>query len=155
TLPMPAAQAQDGKKNEPADVAFDAAAQQVARDALARFEKPPNDLKAGIRNWKIRIECLVTLAKIGPAAVPVVLDALKDKSAETRAFAAQALGFLADSDARPALAQAVEDKEQLVRLHAIKSLGRVSRLEATPRYRHIADKDESMLIRFEMTFSLT
>src|SRR5262249_6046635 len=52
--------------------------------------------------------------------------------------------------ARAPLARAVGDREQLVRLHAIKSLGRLGRLKAAPGYRQIADKDESVGIRFPL-----
>jgi hypothetical protein len=148
-------QAQEGKKSRPEGAAARAAAQQAARAVLAWFEKPPKGGKAGTRNWNLRMECLVALAKAGQAAVPVLVEALKSRAPETRAFAAQALGFLAEPSARVALAQAVGDREQLVRLHAIKSLGRLGRLKAVPRYRQIADKDESVGIRFEMTFALT
>jgi hypothetical protein len=147
--------AQDGKKSQPEGADSAAAAQQAAREALAKFEKPLKGAEAGIRNWKVRMECLVALMRAGPAAVPVLVDALKAKSPDTREFAAQALGFLADPSAKPALVQAAEDKEQVVRLHAIKALGRLGRLEATPKYRQIAEKDQSVGIQFEMTFALT
>jgi hypothetical protein len=64
------------------------------------------------RNWKPRMECLVKLMRIGPAAVPILIGCLKDEKAPptTRALAAQALGFLADARARPLLLQAIEDK---------------------------------------------
>jgi HEAT repeat protein len=120
----------------------------VARDVLAKFKKPK-------RTWKTEMECQVALAKAGPATVPVLLDELKNGSPESRAFAADALGFLGDASARPGLAQAVDDKEHLVRARAIRSLGRLGRLEGTPKYRQIADKDPSYGIRFEMTFALT
>jgi HEAT repeat protein len=147
--------AQDGKKNQPEGADPAAAARQAARDALARFEKPPKGVKAGTRNWKIRMECLVALAKAGSASVPVLLDALKTGSPESRALAGGALSFLADEKARPALEQSVEDKERDVRLYAIRALGRLGRLEAKPKYKQIADKDTSAGVRFEMTFALT
>jgi hypothetical protein len=148
-------QAQVGQKGKPGEAASVAAAQQAAREALAKFENPPKTAKAGKRNWKIRMECLVRLAKAGPAAVPVLLEALKTGSPETRAFAAQALGFLADGDAQPALVHAAaEDKEGLVRVHAIRSLGRLGRLESKPMYRKIVEKD-GPTPKFDMTFALT
>jgi hypothetical protein len=142
------ARAQAGKKGEPEGADSVAAAQQAARDVLAKSEKPG-------RTWKRDMECLVTLAKAGPATVPVLLDALKTGSPDSRALAGQALVLLADASARPALEQAVEDKERDVRLYAIRSLGRLGRLEAKARYRQIADKDPSAGVRFEMTFALT
>ena len=140
--------AQDRKKDQPEESDSSVAAQQTARDVLAKFKKPG-------QTWKMHMECLVTLAKAGPAAVPVLLDALKTGSPDSRALAGQALVFLADARARPALEQAVEDKERDVRLYAIRALGRLGQLEAKPNYRHIADKDASAGVRFEMTFALT
>ncbi len=132
-----------------------AAAQRAARDALAKFEKSAKAGQAGTPTWKIRMECLVALAQAGPEAVPVLLDALKTGSPDSRSLAGEALCFLADAKARPALEQAVEDKERDMRLYAIRSLGRLGRLEAKPKYRQIADKDPSAGVRFEMTFALT
>jgi hypothetical protein len=140
--------AQDGKKGEPGGADSATAAQQAARDVLAKFKKPQ-------RTWKTEMECKVALAKADPATVPVLLDELKNGSPDSRAFAADALGFLGDVSARPGLAQAIDDKEHLVRARAIRSLGRLGRLESTPKYRQIADKDTSWGIRDEMTFALT
>jgi hypothetical protein len=148
--------AQDRKQSQPEGADSAAAARQAAREALARFEKSAKARQTNTRTGKmLRMECLVGLAKAGPAAVPVLLDALKTESPDVRALAAEALGFLGDASATPALAQAVEDKEWIVRVHAIRSLGRLGQLEATPRNRQIADKDRSVGIRFEMTFALT
>jgi hypothetical protein len=140
-------------QSEGADSA--AAAQQAARDILAKFDRSAQAKLSRTRTGRIlHIECLTALAKAGPATVPVLVDALKAGSPASRDLAAQALGFLGDASARKALAQVVEDKEFGVRINAIKSLGRLG-LEATPRYRQIAAKDESAGIRFEMTFALT
>lgn len=140
--------AQDGKEEQPEGAGSSVAPEQAARDVLTKFEKSG-------RTWKIHMECLVALAKVGPEAVPVLLDALKTGSADNRVLAGEALVFLANPSARPALAQAVEDKERDVRLFAIRSLARLGRLEAKPKYREIADKDASAGVRFEMTFALT
>lgn len=144
-------QAQNGDTTQ-ADSA--PAAQQAARDALARFEESAKAKHAETPTWKTRMECLVALAKAGPAAVPVLLDALKTGSPDSRVFAGEALSFVVDAKARPALVQAVEDNERDVRLFAIRALGRLGRLEATPKYRQIADKDPSAGVRFEMSFAL-
>lgn len=146
--------AQEGKNSQP-EGADSAAARQAARDVLAKISKPGG-------TWKTEMECLVTLAKAGPEAVPVLLDALKTGSLASHGFAAKALAFLADEKfrpalekVRPALLQAVEDKDRDVRLTAIRLLGRLGRLEDKPKYREIADKDPSAHVRFEMTFALT
>jgi HEAT repeat protein len=147
--------AQDGKKTQPEGADSAAAAQQAARDILAKFEKSAKAKQTQTRTGRmLHIECLVALAKAGPATVPVLVDALKTGSPDSRGLAVEALGFLGDANAKSALAQVVEDKEWGVRINAIKSLGRLG-LEATPKYRQIAEKDGSVGIRFEMTFALT
>jgi hypothetical protein len=147
--------AQDGKRTQPDGTDSAASAQEAARDALARFEKWVKAGPAGTPAWKVRMECLVALAKAGLQAAPVLVDAVRTGSSDRRALAGEALGFLADARARPALEQATGDKERDVRLYAIRALGRLGRLEAKPQYRHIADKDPSAGVRFEMAFALT
>jgi hypothetical protein len=148
--------AQDGKNGHREGTDSAAAAQQTAREALAKFDKSAQAKQTQTRAGRmLQMECLVALAKAGPGAVPLLLDALKTGSPDSRILAAEALGFLPDASAAPALVEAIEDKERVVRVHAIKSLGRWGRLEVTPKYRQIADKDGSVGIRFEMTFALT
>jgi HEAT repeat protein len=146
-------------ENEPANgaTAGEAEATAVARDALAKFERhcpPPTGGASNTRTWKVRMECLVTVVKAGPPAVPVLVGALKSGPAWTRAFAAQALGILAEPDTRPALLGALEHKDGAVRLHAIRALGRMGRLRPTPALRAIAEKDASSTVGLEMTFAL-
>ena len=64
------------------------------------------------------------LGRIGVAAVPALTEALKDKSARTRARAAFALGVVGQPAAAavPALIQATEDKDKTVRDTAVRSL---------------------------------
>jgi hypothetical protein len=81
------------------------AAQQTARDALAKFDK-------GEPGWRVRMTALVDLVKAGPDAVPVLVEALQNGTPTARAFAAQALVFIADSRARPALEKAVGDQDK-------------------------------------------
>lgn len=140
--------AQDGKEEQPEGAGSSVAAEHAARDVLTKFEKSG-------RTWKTHMECLVALAKVGPEAVPVLLDALKTGSPDNRVLAGEALVFLANPSARPALVKAVDDKERDVRLFGIRSLARLGRLEAKAKYREIAAKDASAGVRFEMTFALT
>jgi hypothetical protein len=147
-------QAQDAKNGQVGGTGS-AVAQQAARDILAKFDKSAKTKLNETRTGRIlHIECLAALAKAGPGTVPVLVDALRTGSPATRDLAAQALGFLDNASAREALTQVVEDKEWSVRINAIRSLGRLG-LGATPKYRQIADKDQSVGIRFEMTFALT
>src|SRR5262245_43249279 len=69
---------------EKSQVSSGATPRKAARAALAGFEKANGD-------WKVRMDALVRLAQIGPAAAPVLLEALKDSKPGTREFAAQAL----------------------------------------------------------------
>src|SRR5262245_42249526 len=76
------------------------AAQKTARDALAKlaevWKKPSYENGAGLSEvddpvWKVRMESLVVLAKAGPDAIPVLVDALKNGPPASRILAAQAL----------------------------------------------------------------
>jgi HEAT repeat protein len=111
-----------------------AAAEKAARAALARFEKR----NAG---WKERMEALVGLARIGPAAVPVLVEALKGGQPATREFAAQALVLFADAKTRPALERALADPKPGVRLYAIQALSMLGPLPRTKENERILTSD--------------
>ena len=151
--------AQDGKKSQPGEV-DSATAEQAARDALAKYEKQrqePSTESSEKQNWKVRMECLVTLVKTGPAVVPVLIGCLENEKAPpyTRAFAAQALGLLADARARPVLLQAIEDKDGFVQAQARIALGRLGRLKETSKLRELAGKDSTSGAHVELMFALT
>jgi hypothetical protein len=114
-----------------------AAAQQAAREALGRFEKGNGD-------WKARMAPLVSLARIGPAAAPVLVDALKDAKPPTREFAAQALVLFADERTRPALERALADPTPGVRLYAIRALCMLGPLPRTKEHERILTQDPSI-----------
>jgi hypothetical protein len=101
-----------------------AAAEKAARNTLARFDK-------GDPGWKVRMESLVGLVKAGPGAVPVLVEALKNRSPSIREFVAQVLAVLADPGTRPALERALTDAEPGVRIYAIKALSMSGRLVLT------------------------
>src|SRR5262245_20414073 len=73
-----------------------AAAEKEARPIVARFDK-------GDPGWKVRMEALVRLVRIGPAVVPVLVEALPKGPPATREFAAQALVLFAEPGTRLAL----------------------------------------------------
>src|SRR5262249_43483455 len=108
--------------------------QKTVRAILAKFDK-------GDPGWKVRMEALVSLAKIGPAAGPMLVEGLKDKSPETREFAAQALVLMADSTAKPALEQALTDPKPGVRLYAIQALSMFGPLQRTKEHERILKED--------------
>src|SRR5262249_17779189 len=104
------------------------------RAILAKFDK-------GDPGWKVRMEALVSLAKIGPAAGPILVGALKHKSPQTREFAAQALVLIADSTAKPALERALTDPKPGVRLYAIQALSMFGPLPRTKENERILTED--------------
>jgi hypothetical protein len=131
-----------------------------AQEILTRFQKhhqQSSAARAAKQNLKLEMECLVKLARIGPGAVPVLIDCVKEGKAPpgTRALAAKALGFLADARARPVLLKAIEDKDGDVAASARLALGRLGRLKATPKLRELAGKDPTRGAYFEIEFLLT
>jgi HEAT repeat protein len=114
-----------------------AAAEKAARDALARFEKADGD-------WKVRMEALVSLARIGPAAAPVLVEALRAGRPTTREFAAQALVLFADSSTQPALERALADPKSGVRIYAIQALSMLGPLPRTERNERILRDDPTV-----------
>jgi hypothetical protein len=119
---------------------------QAAREALANFAR-------GDPGWQVRMKALVSLARAGPAAVPVLIDALKKGSPSTRELAAQALGCCADPRARPALEAALDDPEISVRLYACSALSMFGRLKPAKRYLRLRDRDH-WAVRQNMAFAL-
>jgi HEAT repeat protein len=122
-------------------------AQNAARAALASFEKSNGD-------WKVRMESLVRLAKIGPAAGLVLIEALRDSKPATREFAAQALVLFADSTAKPALERALADPTPGVRLYAIQALSMLGPLPRTKENERILTKDTIYGVRPMMAAAL-
>jgi HEAT repeat protein len=112
------------------------AAEKAARAALARFEKGHGD-------WKARMGALVSLAKIGPPAAPVLVEALKRGQPTTREFAAQALVLFAGAKTRPALELALADPKPGVRVYAIQALSMLGPLPRTRKNERILRSDPS------------
>ncbi len=71
------------------------------------------------------------LISFGSAAVPVLTDALEDRRAYVREWAADVLGSLGSdaSDARPALVRALSDQNEFVRLAARRALNTLQNRE--------------------------
>jgi HEAT repeat protein len=129
--------AQDQAKKKPPETSNASSTptpQKAARDALASFEK-------GYGDWKMRMQALVRLAKIGPAAAPVLIEVLTDSKPETREFAAQALVLFVDSTAKPALERALADPKPGVRLYAIQALSMLGPLPRTKDNERILTTD--------------
>jgi HEAT repeat protein len=109
----------------------------ATRDVLARFDK-------GNGNWMVRMGALVRLAQIGPAAKPVLIEALQDRKPATREFAAQALVLFADSTAKPTLERALADPVPGVRLYAIQALSMLGPLPRTKANERILTRDPTI-----------
>ena len=108
--------------------------QKTVRAILAKFDK-------GDPGWKVRMEALVSLAKIGPAAGPILVEGLKHESPDTREFAAQALVLFVDATMQPALERALADPKPGVRLYAIQALSMLGPLPRTKENERILTTD--------------
>jgi HEAT repeat protein len=119
---------------------------QATREAVAHFAK-------GDPGWQVRMKALVGLARLGQAAGPVLVDALKNGSPSTREFAAQALVFCADPRARQALGAALDDPERGVRLYACAALSMFGQLKPAKHYLRLRDSDY-WAVRQNMAYAL-
>lgn len=80
-----------------------------------------------LREWGVRQTATDSLARIGPAAIPALIDALKDPNAEVRDRAAQALARMGPParQAVPQLIAALQDPDWKVRRSAARALGQI------------------------------
>jgi HEAT repeat protein len=101
---------------------------------VARFDR-------GDPGWKVRMEALVRLARLGPATVPVLADALHKGTPSTRELAAQALVVFAEPSTRGTLERALGDTKSNVRLYAIQALSMLGKLPRSERYDKISRSD--------------
>jgi HEAT repeat protein len=113
-----------------------AAKEKEAQQLVDRFEK-------GDPGWKVRMEALVRLVRIGPPAVPVLADALYRGSPSTREPAAQALGLFAEPSTRRGLERVLADTKPGVRLYAIQALSMFGKLPRNERNLTILEGDPS------------
>src|SRR5262245_16352327 len=103
----------------------------AAKDREKEARQIVDRLDQGDTGWNVRMEALVRLARLGPAAAPVLAEALHKGSPTTRELAAQALGLLAEPSTRPALERALGDPKSGVRLYAIQALSVLGKLPRT------------------------
>ncbi len=77
-------------------------------------------------SWRVRLQAVVVLGKLGDAhAQPALLHALGDSNETVRGLAAQVLGDLGDATAVVALERACRDPNPFVREKATAALGRL------------------------------
>lgn len=110
-----------------ADAQPPAADGQRAHEVLAAFGK-------GDPGWKDRMRALVRVARLGPDAVPPLIEALESGPPPAREFAAHALGVFADPRARPALQTAYSGTNPAVRLYAVQALRLMGPLEPAEKW---------------------
>ncbi|MEM4359453.1 MAG: HEAT repeat domain-containing protein, partial [Candidatus Bilamarchaeaceae archaeon] len=144
----------DALKDENEDVRYEAA------EALERIGVNEEQLKEITRmlkegkTWEEREGAAEALGKIGDArAVPVLIDALKDKDRYVRYEAAEALGKIGDARAVPVLIDALKDKDRYVRYEAAEALGKIGDARAVPVLID-ALKDKDRYVRYEAAEAL-
>jgi HEAT repeat protein len=82
----------------------------------------PLIVNLGSRDDLIRVKTRQSLVSMGKAALPLLIEALKNKHYLVRWEAAKALGEIGDPQAAPALVEALEDEEFDVRWLAAEGL---------------------------------
>lgn len=104
--------------------------------------------------WKAQMAAFQKLAAMGEKAVPALTDALAKGEPETRVFAAQALGLMADPAAKPALETALKDKTAGVRLYALDALSMFGKLAPTDELKGMKEKDANRDVKAHVGFAL-
>ena len=130
-----------------------------AADIIRTFEKAWVVPKGYMRplddaGWKARMSAFQKLAAMGEKAVPALSDALANGEPETRVFAAQALGLMADPKAKPALEAALKDKTAAVRLYALDALSMFGKLAPTDELKAVKEKDANRDVKAHVGFAL-
>jgi hypothetical protein len=104
--------------------------------------------------WKARMTAFRKLAEAGDKAIPALADALTKGEPETRIFAAQALGLMADPAAKPTLEAALKDKTPAVRLYALDALSMFGKLTPTDELKAMKEKDPNRDVQSHVGFAL-
>jgi hypothetical protein len=104
--------------------------------------------------WKARMTAFQKLAVAGEKAIPALTEALAKGEPETRIFAAQALGLMADPAAKSALEAALKDKTPAVRLYALDALSMFGKLKPTDELKAMREKDANRDVRSHVGFAI-
>lgn len=104
--------------------------------------------------WKARMTAFQKLAQAGDKATPALIDVLSKGEPETRVFAAQALGLMADPKAKPALEAALQDKTPAVRLYALDALSMFGKLTPSDELKAMKEKDSNRDVKAHVGFAL-
>ena len=105
--------------------------------------------------WKVRMETLGGLVRLGDAAVPTLIRALDDPEPDVRVLAAQALSYLADGRAADRLRRTLaEDGDAAARLYAADALGAIGGLRPSPLLEKVEAEDSNRDVRAHVRFAL-
>ena len=105
--------------------------------------------------WKVRMETLSGLVRLGESAVPPLIRALDDPEPDVRVLAAHALSFLADRRAADRLRRTLEeDREAAARLYAADALGAIGGLGPSPLLEKAEAEDANRDVRAHVRFAL-
>jgi HEAT repeats len=105
--------------------------------------------------WKVRIRALRGLVRLGGDAVPPLVVALDDANPDVRVFAAQAIGYIADSKAIHRLEQTLDrDKAPAARLYAADALGAIGGLGTSPFLKKAESDDANRDVKSHAKFAL-
>ncbi len=104
--------------------------------------------------WKARMTAFQKLAAAGDKPTSALTDALANGEPETRVFAAQALGLMADPKAKPHLEAALKDKSPAVRLYALDALSMFGKLAPTDELKVLKEKDPNRDVKAHVGFAL-
>ena len=128
-------------------------------DIIRTFEKAWVVPKGYMRplddaGWKARMTAFQKLAACGEKAIPALTDALANGEPETRVFAAQALGLMADPKAKAALEAALQDKTPAVRLYSLDALSMFGKLAPTDELKAMKEKDANRDVKAHVGFAV-
>ena len=93
-------------------------------DVIARFTN-------GNPDWRVRVQSLQSIARVGAGTVPILLETLKTGSPSARIFAAQSLELVVEQEHKPALRQLLSHPDSEVRVYAVRALCMLGNIELT------------------------
>ncbi len=104
---------------------------------------------AGLVNSAVEV-----LTKIGPATLPYLIGAIKDRDGDTRKFVADILGELKDRRGVPVLIETLRDSDENVRAAASEALGKIGGEEVVGVLIGFLDEDD-LWLRFSVLEALS
>lgn len=129
--------------------------ERIISDFRSRWDAQPGYMrKTDDQGWKARMRTLCLLAKRSDA-LPALVQALQDKDAEVRAFAAQALGFVGDTSIGARMDEVLaKDPDPITRLYAADALGMIGGMQPKELYEKVANEDANRDVHAHVRFAL-